>query len=101
MKLNYDPTTGALRYDVATPNMAAGDRVIGMAIHRLEGDKPGPVIAQLLAPNQINGAGTLTMRGRNREDLVGGAVVRELVYKAVAARHAAAKHRAALRDASV
>ena len=52
--------------------MAPTDRVIGLTIHRSDGDKPGPIVAQLLAPNQIIGAGTLTMRGRNREDLVGG-----------------------------
>jgi len=69
---NYDPTTGALRYDVAAAKMAAADRVLALAIHRSEGDKAGPIVAQLLAPNQINGSGTVTMRGRNREDLVDG-----------------------------
>ena len=71
LKLSYDQTTGALHFD-ATTKMAPTDRVIALAIHRSEGDKPGPIVAQLLAPNQINGSGTLTMRGRNREDLVGG-----------------------------
>jgi len=37
-----------------------------------DGDKPGPIIAHILAPNQVSGAGTLTMRGRDREDLVAG-----------------------------
>ena len=68
----YDATSGALRFDATTAKMPPTDRVIGLAIHRSEGDKPGPIVAQLLAPNQINGTGTLTMRGRNREDLVGG-----------------------------
>jgi amidase len=72
LKLNYDPTTGALRFDAATAKMAPTDRVLALAIHRMEGDKPGPIVAQLLAPNQINGSGTLTLRGRNREDLAGG-----------------------------
>lgn len=71
VKFTYDVTTGALRFD-ATTKMATTDRVIGLAVHRLEGDKPGPIVAQLLAPNQINGSGTLTMRGRSREDLVAG-----------------------------
>jgi Asp-tRNA(Asn)/Glu-tRNA(Gln) amidotransferase A subunit family amidase len=70
VKFTYDVTTGALKFDAATSNMAPTDRVIGLAIHRSEGDKPGPIVAQLLATNQITGSGTLTMRGRNREDLV-------------------------------
>ncbi len=72
LKLNYDATTGALRYDAATAKMLATDRVLGLTIQRSDGDKPGPIIAQLLAPNQISGIGTLTMRGRNREELVDG-----------------------------
>ena len=72
VKLNYDATTGALRYEAAAPKVATTDRVLGLTIQRSDGDKPGPIIAQLLAPNQITGSGTLTLRGRNREDLVGG-----------------------------
>ena len=72
LKLTYDRTTGALRYDVTTTTLATTDRVIGLALHRSAGDKPGPVIAHLLAPNQISGSGTLIMRGRDREDLIGG-----------------------------
>ncbi len=72
VKLNYDTTTGVLRYDAAAPKLATSDRVLALAIHRNEGDKPGPIIAQLLAPNQITGSGALTMRGTNREDLVAG-----------------------------
>ena len=72
IKFTYDATTGALRYDAATLKMAPTDRVLALALHRSDGDKPGPIVAHLLAPNQIVGSGTLTMRGRNREDLVGG-----------------------------
>jgi amidase len=72
VKLNYDSTTGALRYEAAAPKVPTTDRVLGLTIQRGDGDKPGPIVAQLLAPNQIAGSGTLTMRGRNREDLVGG-----------------------------
>jgi hypothetical protein len=61
--------------------MAPADRVLALAIHRSEGDKPGPIVAQLLAPNQINGSGTLTMRGRNREDLVAGKLFVQLYTK--------------------
>ena len=72
VKLNYDRTTGLLRYDVSTSSLGTTDRVVGLAIHRSSGDKPGPVIAHLLAPNQISGSGTLIMRGRDRDDLIGG-----------------------------
>ncbi len=72
VKLNYDRTTGQLRYEAVTTSLAATDRVVGLAVHRSEADKPGPVVAHLLAPNQISGAGTLVMRGREREDLVAG-----------------------------
>jgi amidase len=72
VKLNYDSTTGALRYDAATLKMAPTDRVLGLTLQRSDGDKPGPIVAQLLAPNQISGSGTITMRGRNREELVEG-----------------------------
>ncbi len=81
VKFKYDPTTGALRFDAATAKMTPDDRVIALAIHRREGEKAGPIVAQLLAPNQINGSGTLTMRGRNREDLVGGKLFVRLYTK--------------------
>jgi hypothetical protein len=72
VKLNFDRTTGVLRYDVTTANLVTTDRVIGLAIHRTNADKPGPVIAHLLAPSQISGSGTLILRGRDREDMAGG-----------------------------
>jgi hypothetical protein len=78
VKMNYDRTTGMLRYDVTTSPLATTDRVVGLAIHRSAGDKPGPVIAHLLGPNQISGSGTLIMRGRDRDDLVGGRLSVEL-----------------------
>ena len=81
VKFNYDATTGALRYDAAAAKMAPTDRVLALAIHRSEGDKPGPIVAHLLAPNQITGSGTLTMRGRNREDLVAGKLYVQLYTK--------------------
>jgi amidase len=71
LEYSYDQTTGQLRYD-AKATLASGDRVLGLTIQRSEGDKPGPIVAQLLAPNQIAASGTVTMRGRNREDLVAG-----------------------------
>jgi amidase len=72
LKLTYDRTTGQLRYDATTANLATADRVVGLALHRSDGDKPGPIVAHLLTPNQVSGSGTLVMRGREREDLLAG-----------------------------
>ena len=54
------------------PSVALRDRVLGLAVHRSDAGKPGPVVTHLLAPNQISGSGTLVMRGRERDDLVAG-----------------------------
>ena len=75
IKFTYDRTTGELRYEATASGLSASDRVLALTLHRKEGDKPGPVVAHLLAPNQISGSGTLVMRGRNREDLVSGGLL--------------------------
>ncbi|MDO8678062.1 MAG: amidase family protein [Acidobacteriota bacterium] len=72
VKLTYDRTTGTLRYDATTSGLATSDRVLALTLQRSIADKPGPIIAHILAPNQISGSGTLTMRGRDRDDLVAG-----------------------------
>lgn len=73
VKFTYDRTTGALRYDATTPTIGT-DRVVGLTLQRSSGDKPGPIIAHLLAPNQITGSGTLMLRGRDRDDFVAGKI---------------------------
>jgi amidase len=72
MKYSYDQTTGELKYEVSTSGLAPTDRVLGLTLQRSEGAKPGPIVAHLLAPNQISSTGTIVLRGRNREDFVGG-----------------------------
>jgi amidase len=72
MKYSYDQTTGELKYEVSTSGLAPTDRVLGLTVQRSEGAKPGPIVAHLLAPNQISSTGTIVLRGRNREDFVGG-----------------------------
>ena len=52
--------------------MATTDRVLALTLQRSDNDKPGPVVAHVLVPNQIAGSGTLTLRGRDRDDLVAG-----------------------------
>ena len=83
IKFSYDVTTGALRYDAATAKMAPTDRVLALTLQRSEDNKPGPIVAHLFAPNQIIGSGTLTMRGRNREDLVAGKLYVQLYTKSM------------------
>ena len=78
LKLIYDKTTGGLQYTATTANMAPTDRVLALALQRSDGDKPGPVVAHLLAPNQISGSGTIVLKGRNREDLVDGKLFAQL-----------------------
>ncbi|MDP2320019.1 MAG: amidase family protein [Acidobacteriota bacterium] len=73
VKFTYDRTTGSLQYDATTPTIGT-DRVVGLTLQRSDGDKPGPIIAHLLVPNQITGSGTLMLRGRDREDLVAGKI---------------------------
>mgnify|MGYP001593183498 CR=1 FL=1 len=71
VKFTYDRTTGALRYDATTAALGT-DRVVGLTLQRSIDGKPGPIVAHILAPNQIAGSGTISMRGRDREDLVAG-----------------------------
>ena len=74
LKYTYDQTTGELRYEASASGLAPTDRVLALTLQRSEGGKPGPIIAHLLAPNQISGSSSLILRGRNREDLVAGRV---------------------------
>ena len=67
----YDETTGSLRYEIAT-KLPATDRVLAMTLQRTDGDRPGAIVAHLLRPNQVTGQGTMTLRGRTREELAAG-----------------------------
>jgi amidase len=69
----YDRVTGVLEYD-ATVNGLGSDRVVALTLQRGEADKPGPILVHLLSPGQTKVHATLTLRGRNREDLVSGKV---------------------------
>ena len=72
LKYTYDHTTGELKYEASTSGLAPADRVLGLTLQRSEGAGPGPIVAHLLTPNQISSAGTIVLRGRNREDFAGG-----------------------------
>jgi len=68
---SYDATTGLLQYEATTSGLGA-DRVVALTLQRSIGDAPGPIVAHLLAAGQAGVTSVLTMRGRQREDLVAG-----------------------------
>jgi amidase len=68
-KLTYHPTTGALEFDVTVEGDA---RVLGVALHRPNGDRPGPIIAHLLSRGQRTGRGVVTLKASSREDFDAG-----------------------------
>ncbi len=67
----YDATTGVLRYEATTSGLGT-DRVIALTLQRSVDGAPGPIVAHLMTPGQIGTSSVLTMRGRQREDLVAG-----------------------------
>lgn len=69
----YERVTGALGYD-ATVSGLGSDQVVALTLQRGDADKPGPVLVHLLSPGQTTAHATLTLRGRDREDLVAGKV---------------------------
>ena len=71
VKFTYDRTTGVLQYDASVIGIGF-DRVLALTLQRSDAGKPGPIVAHLLMQDQTRAAATLTLRGRNREDLVDG-----------------------------
>ncbi len=67
--LTYYPTTGVLDFDTT---VAATEQPIAVALHRMDGDTVGPVVTHLAMRGQRSSRGTLTLRGRDREDLTAG-----------------------------
>ncbi len=68
---DYDPTSGVLSYS-AIATMPAPDRLLALTLQRSDGEKPGPIVAHLLPRGKGTASATLTLRGRDREDLVAG-----------------------------
>jgi amidase len=67
----YDRTTGTLTTS-ATAAVPAGDRVLTLTLQRGDGERPGPIVALLLARGQTTATATLALRSRDRDDLVTG-----------------------------
>ena len=68
---SYDATTGLLQYEATTSGLGV-DRVLALTLQRSIGDAPGPIVAHFLKAGQVGATSALTMRGRQREDLVAG-----------------------------
>jgi hypothetical protein len=67
----YDATTGVLGYEATTSGLGT-DRVIALTLQRSVDGAPGPIVAHLMTGGQVGTSSVLTMRGRQREDLVAG-----------------------------
>lgn len=74
---DYDPTTGVLSYS-AVATIPAGDRLLALTLQRSDGERPGPIVAQVLPRGRTTATATLTLRGRDRDDLVAGRLVLHL-----------------------
>ena len=68
---DYDRTTGALVY-TASASVPATDRLISLALQRSDGDRAGPIIAHLMPRGRAMATATISVRGRDRDDLVAG-----------------------------
>jgi hypothetical protein len=74
VRLTWDATTGALTYTASTTATDA----LAIAVHRMDGTRVGPIVAHLLMRGQPSAQGTLTLRGRDREDMAAGRLVARL-----------------------
>jgi hypothetical protein len=74
MSITFEATTGRLTYTAST---GATD-VVALALHRMDGARVGPIVGHLLTRGQATGQGTLTLRGRDREDMVAGRLAARL-----------------------
>ena len=74
MSVTFDATTGRLVYTAST---GATD-VLALALHRMDGARVGPIVGHLLTRGQSTGQGTLTLRGRDREDMAAGRLAARL-----------------------
>ena len=69
IKFTYDAFTGVLHFDART---AASQDVLSVTVQRSTGEKPGGVVARLLAPGQQSASGDIQLRVRERGDLAAG-----------------------------
>lgn len=71
VRFTFDSLTGELGFEARLEVLGA-DRVIALTLQRSDGEKPGPIVAHLLTAGQSSAVGRVTLRGRDRENLVAG-----------------------------
>jgi hypothetical protein len=71
VRFKLDLPTSTLEY-VASTSTAGNDAVVALTLQRGDADKPGPVVAHLLTAGMASAASSLTLRSRDREDLLAG-----------------------------
>ncbi len=69
VQFRYAPTTAALHYAFS---IVGDDSVLAVALHRMDGERVGPIVAHLGARGQRKSEGTVMLRGRDREDFLAG-----------------------------
>jgi hypothetical protein len=67
----FDLPTSTLAY-VASASTTGDDAVVALTLQRGDSDKPGPVVAHLLTAGMSSASSSLTLRSRDREDLLAG-----------------------------
>ncbi len=70
-EFGFNPSTGQLDYQVNVEGTAA-EQLQAVVLRRNTGGKPGPVIERLVRPGALQGKGTVTLVGVNREALESG-----------------------------
>jgi Asp-tRNA(Asn)/Glu-tRNA(Gln) amidotransferase A subunit family amidase len=71
VRFSFDVPTGTLAYDAAATT-TGDDAVVALTLQRGDADKPGPVVAHLLTAGRTSASSSLTLRYRDREDLLAG-----------------------------
>lgn len=71
VRFNFDLPTSTLAY-VASASTTGDDPVVALTLQRGDADRPGPVVAHLLTAGMSSASSSLTLRSRDREDLLAG-----------------------------
>jgi len=71
VRFEFDVPTSTLAY-FATASTTGNDAVVALTLQRGDADKPGPVVAHLLTAGVASASSSLTLRSRDREDLLAG-----------------------------
>jgi len=67
----FDPVTWDLAFDLEILEIPAS-AVSAVALHRMEGSSPGPILHRLMGPGQLQETGAVVLGSQGVEDLVAG-----------------------------